>query len=124
MPRFIDIEENYINVEKIQSFSVHKGNELHIEYDNGDLDVYPLNEHSNYVRRLTGLNESSIIQILPCHVPLFNVWKNEDGSHKVERNHFILLCADGTIQGTTFSQGLLEPVNNWCSNYLGLHQGG
>lgn len=44
------------------------------------------------------MEEKKIIQLIPCAVPMYNIYKNDDGSYFHERVCCIALCADDIIR--------------------------
>ena len=44
------------------------------------------------------MDEKRIVQLIPCTTPIFNVYKNDDGSYFHERVCCLALCADDIIR--------------------------
>ena len=119
--RFIDLDGERISSDAIQGFYFAGGVRMIVELKDGttrSFDTGKAGRH-HWERVLSGAEH--ITQIVPCQVPLWQVWKNEGGSHFAERIYFLAVCADGGVEGVTSQGGYfgVEGDANSCGLYYG-----
>ena len=93
---FFEVKDSIVNVAKVKAISLAGDNAVRIEFDDGFTDV--CSTHGGAERALEELGRA-IVQLVPCAAPMYNVYKNNDGSYYYhERVYFLALCVDGAVR--------------------------
>lgn len=95
---FFEVKNTLINISKIKDISLAEKHSVRITFDDDSEGVYETREEAFYTLELLG---KTAVQLIPCAAPMFNVFKNEDGSYFHERVSCLALCADGAVRSLT-----------------------
>jgi hypothetical protein len=115
MSVFLDIKNTKVNISKIREINIARKDAVRITFDDGSSNIY-----STYGNAETDMKllESIILQVIPCASPLYNIYKEDDGSYYRERVEYLVLCADGTIRSLTDMDGCFV-VAEEAANFIG-----
>jgi hypothetical protein len=118
MDIFYKLNSYFVNIGKIRGISVAQKNAVQIIFDNGDSEIFSTNLDANIDLKLF---RNTILQVIPCTAPLYNIYENEDNTtYFRERVHFLGLCADGEIRSFTCADGFMELVDiDMANNFIG-----
>lgn len=86
MDRFVDISGTHTNVDSISNYWMSKAKSLHVVFTNDDVKTVPHPDAQMVLEDLNG--ENYIVQIIPCQLPIYAVWKEEDNTHFAVPVHF------------------------------------
>ena len=95
MSIFIELGNKCINIDKIREIEIAQNNIINITFDDSSVGAYNTYEDAeNAVVELT----RTIVQLVPCTSPLYNVYKNRTGGYFHEQVDYVALCADGMVR--------------------------
>ena len=106
-----------VNIGKVRGVDVAGKNILRVTYDNGDAEIISTHNTAEDAAEQFG---KTILQIIPCAVPTYNVYDNHDGSYFHERADYLALCADGAVRSLSLSDGFMELAEE-ASNFEGFY---
>jgi len=92
---FYEFKNTLVNISKIREVSLENGDAVRITFDDDSAGVY--NTHGEADRAVEQLGKTAV-QLVPCTVPMFNVYKEDNGAYLHERVPCLALCADGSIR--------------------------
>jgi hypothetical protein len=117
MELFFNVKHATINAAKVRELytDAERDDAVNITFDDGYTELYSTDgDGYKVIEKL----ERSIIQIIPCTAPIYNIYENEDGSHWHERVHYIVLCLDGEIRSLYHGDGDFEFAED-LMNFVG-----
>ena len=106
-----------VNISKIRAIETAGKNALRITFDNGDTETVNAHGDADTAAELFG---QTILQLIPCTVPIYNVYDNHDGTFFHERVDYFALCADGVIRSLDNADGFFQFADD-ASNFKGFY---
>ena len=114
MSIFFKIRNIRINTGKVRDIAIIREDALGITFDDGKTEIF---DTYGDARLDIEKFEKTIVQLIPCTAPIYNVYKYKDGfSH--ERVDFFALCADGEVRSLDKADMFFELAEE-SSNYIG-----
>ena len=110
---FFDADKG-VNISKVREIKAACEDKVRITFDNGDTKTFSTESDANYAVELFN---KTIVQLIPCTAPYFNVY-SDDETYSVERFDYFALCADGEIRSLTGADMFFELSDNEC-NFVG-----
>jgi hypothetical protein len=104
-----------INIGKIREIGIARKDALEITFDDGNTEIYSVYVNADKVIERF---EKTIIQLILCTTPVYNVYSNRDGSYFHERVDYLALCADGTVRSLSRADICFELADE-VSNFTG-----
>ena len=112
---FLDLKNASVNVGKIKEIGIARKDAVRITFDDESSDVYSTyGDAESFMERF----DRTVLQIVPCTVPMYNVYKNDDGTYFHERVEYLALCADGSVRSYASADLYLELAAE-ASNFVG-----
>ena len=115
---FYDFNMNdYINISKIQGIGIAGKKAQRITFDGGDSEIVNTFGDSETATELFG---QTILQLIPCTAPIYNVYDNHDGTFLRERVDYFALCVDAVIRILDCVDGYFDFADG-ASNFKGFY---
>ena len=99
-----------VDVRKIREVCAMSDSSMRIVFDGGDMEDYNTYGDANVI--LKRMTEEMIVQIIPCHAAIFNVFSDKDDAgneiYYHERVHYFALCNDGYVQSLSLADGYFD----------------
>ena len=112
---FFRIRNIRINAGKVRDISIAREDALSITFDNGETEIFDTYGDAHYdIEKI----EKTIVQLIPCTMPVYNVYKHTDGSYSHERVGYFALCADGEIRSLNKANMFFELADE-SSDFIG-----
>ena len=110
---FFDGEKG-VNISKVREIRMTRKNEVKVTFDNADTKIFDTEVDASHA--IESFNRT-IVQLIPCTSPYFNVYEDGD-NYSHERIDYFALCADGEIRSLTGADMYFELADNVC-NFVG-----
>jgi hypothetical protein len=118
MDIFYDFNLNKsINISKIRGIDIAGKKSLRITFNDGDSEI--VNTYGD-AETATELFGKTILQLIPCTAPIYNVYDNHDGTFLRERVDYFALCVDGVIRSLDCVDGYFDFADG-ASNFKGFY---
>ena len=115
---FFDIGRHSVNTGKIKVMEVARKYAVRITFDDGDTDIFSTGYDAERVIESIG---KTILQLIPCVTPVYNVYDNGDGTYFHEPVSYLALCSDGVIRSLATPDGFFELAET-ASNFRGCYE--
>lgn len=115
MSIFFDIGDKSININKIRELDVLSKKSVKIIFDDGCSEFYNVRGDAEKTVERLGM---SVVQLIPCTAPMYNIYDNKDGTYYHEKVHHLALCADGAVRSFAHPD-LFFDLAEEASNFVG-----
>ena len=112
---FLDLHGKIFNINKVRKFDTEGDDKVRVTFDDGSSETYIT--HAGAEKTIERFGKT-IIQIIPCEIPLYNVFDNGDKTYIHDRVHFLVLCADGIVRSVDILDGYMETADE-MDNFVG-----
>ena len=119
MNTFFEIDENIIiNVGQVRKMEICGTKSVRVTFNDGSYETYSIYSTVRDAEKVMDNFQKTIIQIVLCTEPIYNVYNNGDGTYSHSPVRYLALCVDGIVRSLDNWYGPMKLAEETC-NFTG-----
>jgi hypothetical protein len=116
MNMLFELGDTVININKIKQIGIESKKAVSVTFDDDTTEIY--GTYGDAERAVEQLGKT-ILQLIPCITPMYNIYKNGDGTYFHDRVYYLALCADGCVRSLAAPDYFFELADE-ANNFVGV----